>query len=88
MTKEELLQQILVQPEITKEYVVEVIPQLLAMNDEDITWVLQKQLMQNEDIRYTENAKRAMVFLGDDDTLFHRVRAIVKAPNDPIYGNK
>jgi hypothetical protein len=89
MTKEELLQQILVQPEITKEYATEVIVQLQTMSDQDLMWLVQQQLVNNDEINHTENAKRAMVFLGDDDTLFHRVRVIIhQGTNDPIYGNK
>jgi hypothetical protein len=71
MTKEELLQQVLERSEITKECMVEITPQLLAMNDDDFFWIMH-ELAHGENVAHTENAKALMERLGPNDQLYQR----------------
>jgi hypothetical protein len=75
MTKEQLLEQILAQPTITKEYVKEVGVQLMVINDEDFWWVC-KQISRGEDICRTENAKAMVIGLGPDDAIYQRLLSL------------
>jgi hypothetical protein len=75
MTKEQLLEQILAQPTITKEYVKEVGAELMAINDDDFWWVC-GQISHGGDVCRTENAKAMVIGLGPDDAIYQRLLSL------------